>query len=641
MEEARDSRTAAFERKRPLAEFAGDGMSGDSKRREHSYLSTIASELSSEPAEIAGHGGSKDIAVAAAHIVAPSMSWNAGTKSKIRATFGKAPVKPIGITNLGSIGLPIPPLPSSQKSPRGGDQHSLEQPTTEPEILSRLVADSGPLDPTALSCKATSPVEYSLHALRPSVALVSSRSSDIPSSDGEVIESEDDFLLNLLSREHSVDKRTNSEGQPVETSKDGEGYTSRDEGEVDSEDSNEADDIMGGDIMALDGTSTVREAESSEEHLNRGSTYDHENEEIVEGNDYLKALPDLENVLHHDHDIKLSISTSRETTMKLTLADLSTADLREQIRYFYVTRDPNFIALSEPVRCLVCAKAGHNITDCEALTCNICRMQNDHFTNQCPTTRKCAKCRAVGHDKNACPYKLRRLAPFELLCELCLRTGHVEDDCELLWRTSGRPWASDSPPRSIAVYCYECGDTGHLGNDCPRRMPGKSMGSSTWSLRSSYAASNSQSSKQGGLKIKGYSQQSRRFEDEDDGKDGSFIRPRVPQPSTHGRIGIANNIMRPRSPSRSQMTGGRGIQDGRWPANRGTRNSGEYGRDSGASRYGNRAGISQQQDSDTHLPHFPKGPRLSRKGGRDQPSGPNTYRPMPSAASNAWKKSRT
>lgn len=163
------------------------------------------------------------------------------------------------------------------------------------------------------------------------------------------------------------------------------------------------------------------------------------------------------------------------------LKDLSTAELRLQVRYFYVGRDPTTIPESDPVRCTVCAEAGHVRKYCPSVTCSSCGAFKDHFTRYCPKNQRCPRCRGF-HSISACLLKLKP-DNIRLTCDLCQEDGHEEGDCELRWRSSGLIWKIPLPSLSVARYCYECGESGHLGNDCLHRRPGKPMGSSMWSSR--------------------------------------------------------------------------------------------------------------------------------------------------------------
>jgi hypothetical protein len=295
-----------------------------------------------------------------------------------------------------------------------------------------------------------------------------------------------------------------------------------------------------------------------------------------------------------------------------TLADLGPSELKEQLKYFYVGKQPGTVSLSDPVRCLICAKEGHTSTSCPAMTCASCLAVNDHFTRDCPKIRKCRKCRNIGHDLQDCPYKLPRLVLEEVQCDLCQRMGHFEDQCELLWRTSGRPWESDAVSRNIPLYCYECGWSGHLGNDCSTRHPRKPLGSSTWSAN----IGRTQPGK--GMNIKGLAQQEKSLGYESD-KDFTFIRPRLPPPSRQGNIRV--------------VAPGRGPQ----PNDLSPPNAGRI------PRTVQRHNAPDPMRGDRKKPPPRDRPPLRHEEERD-PQGSNNrypvYRPMPSSAQAAWKKGR-
>ena len=161
------------------------------------------------------------------------------------------------------------------------------------------------------------------------------------------------------------------------------------------------------------------------------------------------------------------------------LQDLSPSQLRIQVRYFYVGRDLYTIPESDPVRCTICAKPGHVKKYCPSATCVLCGESGTHFAHSCPKNPRCSRCRGH-HDVSACTLKLKP-DNLRLICDWCQEDGHEEGDCELRWRSSGPIWKIPLPPLSVPRYCYECGQAGHLGNDCRRRRPGKPMGSSMWS----------------------------------------------------------------------------------------------------------------------------------------------------------------
>ncbi|MCJ1471443.1 hypothetical protein MMC13_000082 [Lambiella insularis] len=149
--------------------------------------------------------------------------------------------------------------------------------------------------------------------------------------------------------------------------------------------------------------------------------------------------------------------------------------------------------------------------------------------------------------------------------------------------------------------------SGHLGNDCPTRNPRKQAGTSTWTIGNRPVTGRpSRYSSQGGLLIKGRAQQSGQMVDHSE-DDRDFIRPRIDRAPNRGNINI---------PSR---------RGGRRP---------DLDHYSGTGRNGSGG-------YDTYKPPLPKEIPPPPKAERRAPQGSDVYRPMPSAAQNAWKKRRT
>lgn len=354
------------------------------------------------------------------------------------------------------------------------------------------------------------------------------------------------------------------------------------------------------------------------------------------------------------------------------LAELSPEDLNAQLRYFHITKDRGGVDQNTPVRCLVCSKQGHMAGACELLTCAGCGAHNQHTTQSCPNSARCKKCREQGHDQSHCPYKLKKLAYHEIICDLCNRNGHTEENCELNWRTSGRPWESDLTRGNVRLSCYECGGSGHLGNDCPTRRPGKSMGTSSWSNSLGHLSIKSQA--EICIKGRGNRQQPINLDDSDDER-ANFYRPRisVPQPVRRGRIKIVTGRRTP--PRYASGNDGQVFATHRpgsfTPINEPYRGENvpqpqypEYRDDS----YGNwRARVTTDPTSGNGSLHDKDYRPSSRRSAsppyqdrnnyghsdRLQPSLPqasfadrhvptraDNYRPMPSAAQNAWSRHR-
>ena len=353
------------------------------------------------------------------------------------------------------------------------------------------------------------------------------------------------------------------------------------------------------------------------------------------------------------------------------LADLSPHDLNAQLRYFHTTKAREEVDVNTPVRCIVCAKEGHMARSCESLTCTNCGAFNRHTTQACPNSAKCGKCREPGHDEGHCPYKLKRLPRHEIVCDLCQRSGHIEDDCELVWRTSGRPWESDLAHANVRLSCYECGHSGHLGNDCPSRKPHKAMGTSTWDGNMGLLSIKSSQE----IKIKGKAtrQNPVNLDDSDDER-ANFYRPKVslPEPVRRGQIRIVTGRHESPvyEPSRSDRPAHAEYQNGSFaPINDTYRDKDarqsyqEYrdrergnwravdGPDYAADlRYNDRRLNERRSRSPPYRdqqgyaggaswPTPRPAPRAEQQDRRLRTDA-NVYRPMPSAAQNAWARRR-
>ena len=229
----------------------------------------------------------------------------------------------------------------------------------------------------------------------------------------------------------------------------------------------------------------------------------------------------------------------------------------------------------------------------------------------------------------------------------------------MLWRTFKPPQTS-VPTTPIHVCCYNCGSNAHFGNDCPTRMPGKPIRSSTWSLQGT-GQTNGQIQHPLGHSIKGRASKQEAAQDavSEEEDPAKFFRPRIPEPR-RGQIRIAgdrigrgghtswnhNNRLperpQPRrdsrySPPPSQPPPSRRSDD-YWRA--GFSREGRRQRSlSPRSRYPQRADTRSERERwqpplpPEPVPYSRTRPAGSRRG--------DYYEPMPSAAKNAWSKHRT
>ena len=164
-----------------------------------------------------------------------------------------------------------------------------------------------------------------------------------------------------------------------------------------------------------------------------------------------------------------------QTTHRLRLADLSPAELDDQLKYCYFLLARDQIDLNRPAICLECVEEGHSALQCPQKYCETC--QQDHYSRDCPSLQRCRRCRQRGHYGRTCSLPIDQSVP----CDHCGQLTHNEEQCWLRFFPPARPAPTENNLK-LWISCCKCASKSHLIGDCPRLKDSHSAGS--WSLKS-------------------------------------------------------------------------------------------------------------------------------------------------------------
>lgn len=144
-------------------------------------------------------------------------------------------------------------------------------------------------------------------------------------------------------------------------------------------------------------------------------------------------------------------------------------ELRGEGRYFGVT-DPETGATINAQQslgplCDNCHRRGHIRSKCKTVVCHKCGVVGDHYETQCPTTMICSRCGQRGHLASACTSKTRK----RQYCKHCDTFNHGDFNCPSIWRSYITRVNKDEEYVLPVMYCYNCGDDTHFGDECPRQ----------------------------------------------------------------------------------------------------------------------------------------------------------------------------
>ncbi|KAH7914314.1 hypothetical protein BJ138DRAFT_1057110 [Hygrophoropsis aurantiaca] len=158
------------------------------------------------------------------------------------------------------------------------------------------------------------------------------------------------------------------------------------------------------------------------------------------------------------------------------------------VRYFEAEAEE--AAQAKPTRfvCKNCGAEGeHKTYECPVQICLTCGARDEHSTRSCPISKTCYTCGMKGHINRTCPNRYSRTATEDDLdCDRCGSRDHKMNECPTLWRIyqyvtdEERTLILDSRAEkrklpigkggegyiASAEWCYNCGNSGHLGDDC-------------------------------------------------------------------------------------------------------------------------------------------------------------------------------
>ncbi|KAG0709612.1 hypothetical protein DFH29DRAFT_793037, partial [Suillus ampliporus] len=121
--------------------------------------------------------------------------------------------------------------------------------------------------------------------------------------------------------------------------------------------------------------------------------------------------------------------------------------------------------------------------------CLTCGARDEHSTRSCPISKTCYTCGMKGHINKTCPNRFSRsrlIADTDDGCDRCGSQTHKMNECPTLWRIYQYVADEDrviimqtrEEKKKLALgnggegyiaseeCCYNCGNSGHLGDDC-------------------------------------------------------------------------------------------------------------------------------------------------------------------------------
>ena len=199
----------------------------------------------------------------------------------------------------------------------------------------------------------------------------------------------------------------------------------------------------------------------------------------------INVYPEVELVFSNDEEKKQSNKVKKGTTTELCEAKKNTnvfVDNSSSDEWGIIAADlvPAPKAKRKSFRCFNCNERGHRTLECpqpkKEKVCWLCG-EIGHLRKNC-RNELCYNCSEQGHQAKKCPKPRCRA---DDMCNRCHAFGHFESFCPDRWRQYHHTikegkivQGTQNHSKRENIFCYNCGEKGHLGHECLEQTQGYS-----------------------------------------------------------------------------------------------------------------------------------------------------------------------